>query len=91
MQNLHDPPDDLSPIAILAFGILAEQTSFPGPVLIAHLRRNGQNPATVDARGLACAIEDIAIGVGRFTSPQKADVVRCALHRLVEEHTASRL
>jgi len=86
MFERRPPPSDLSPIAQKAFELLAPHTSFPGAVLLAQLRRHGQDPATVDAAGLALAIDDIAIGVGRFTSPQKAELVRTILKALVDTH-----
>lgn len=82
MDELKRPPAELSDVGRRAFDVLAEFTSFPGPVLVAQLKRHGIAPEDVDCEGLRLALEDIAHGVARFTSPEKGDAVLARLREL---------
>jgi hypothetical protein len=85
LERLKRPPAQLSEVGRKAFDVLAEYTSFPGPVLAAQLKRHGLDPATVDEEGLATAMEDIATGVARFTSPEKGEAALARLRELVTD------
>lgn len=76
------PPAGLSPFSRAVFDAIAKYTAFPWPILTAQCKRGGLDPMNLDAAALTQLIPLIAQGVGLFTSPEKAALVRAELTRL---------
>lgn len=77
-------PEQMSPHGRRTYEILAHFTMFPGPMLTTQLKRHDLNEASVDAEGIAAALDDIVAAIERFTSPEKGAMVRQLLTELVE-------
>lgn len=69
-------PDGLSSFSREVFDVVAKHTAFPWPIMSAQCRRASVDPMNLDREGLAKAADFIAEGVGYFTSPEKAMLVR---------------
>lgn len=65
------------------FVILARYTAFPWPVMLAQCKRVSADPANLTKKGLADALQHLATGVARFTSPEKAHKVEIELRALL--------
>ncbi len=76
-------PEGLGPLARSVFDVIARYTAFPWPILSAQCKRAGVDAMNLDGEGLAKIIPLVAQGVGLFTTPEKATLVRAELTRLV--------
>ncbi len=77
-------PEEMSPHGRRTYEILAHFTMFPGPLLATQLKRHSLDEKSVDAKGIAAALDDIVVAIERFTSPEKGEMVRELLTELVE-------
>lgn len=56
---------------------------FPWPLLKTQAERRGLDPAALSPHDLAAIIDDVVLGLERFTSPQKAAIARQGLEKLM--------
>jgi hypothetical protein len=63
--------------------VLVRYTAFPWPALMAQARRLAMQPEELRAEDLPRILPRLVEGVGRFTSPAKAEAVRLELEHLV--------
>jgi hypothetical protein len=75
-------PDGLSSFSREVFDVVARHTAFPWPIISAQCRRANVDPMKLDRESLGKAVDFIAEGVGYFTSPEKAMLVRRELSLL---------
>ena len=64
------------------FTILEQYTAFPWAILSAQAKRVGAAPDALTPVDLKRLIEPLAVGVGRYTSPEKEEAVKGALTTL---------
>jgi hypothetical protein len=77
-------PSGLSPLAAHMFDVLARYTVFPWPVLLTQCQRLRIDPGKLNASAATKELVDnLATGVGRFTSPDKARKVQAELESLI--------
>jgi hypothetical protein len=69
-------PEGLSIFSKEVFDVVARYTAFPWPIISAQCRRANVDPVNLDGEGLRKVLDFIAEGVGYFTSPEKAMLVR---------------
>jgi len=69
-------PDGLSSFSKEVFDVVARYTAFPWPIISAQCRRANVDAMNLDRESLGRVVDFIAEGVGYFTSPEKAMLVR---------------
>ena len=69
-------PDGLSSFSKEVFDVVARYTAFPWPIISAQCRRANVDAMNLDRESLGRVVDFISEGVGYFTSPEKATLVR---------------
>lgn len=85
MSSLGKPPDGvvLAPLSAKVFDVLAQETAFPWPVMVAQCKRCAVDPTALTTTDLKTVTPFLAQGVARFTSPEKGERVRDELEKLI--------
>lgn len=72
----------LGPVSERIFGVLSAHTAFPWPILQTQCQRLKLQPDQLRREQLEELIPLLVFGVGRFTTPAKADQVKRELEAI---------